>query len=159
MTEERQSGGRPIRILLVEDTLGDIELTRAALDEAKIANDLYVVGDGDQALEYLRRAGAYAEAPTPDIVLLDLNLPKMNGREVLREIKSDPDLRRIPVIVLTTSVADEDVVRAYDEHANAYIQKPVDFDEFTRVVRTMEEFWLTIVKLPNESRSEGRASA
>jgi two-component system, chemotaxis family, response regulator Rcp1 len=142
------SQGRPIEILLVEDNPGDVRLTIEALKDAKVANTLTVAADGVQALELLRRSGAGKSVPHPDLVLLDLNLPKKDGREVLAEIKSDPDLRRIPVVVLTTSRAEEDVIRAYDLHANCYITKPVDFDQFMTVVKTIEGFWLTVVKLP-----------
>lgn len=148
MSDERL--GRPIEILLVEDNPGDIRLTQEGLKEGKIFNNLSVVEDGIEALAFLRREGAYAAAPRPDLILLDLNLPRKDGREVLREIKSDPNLRRIPVVILTTSRAEEDITGTYNQHANCYITKPVDFEQFVNVVKTIENFWLTIVKLPPE---------
>jgi CheY-like chemotaxis protein len=134
--------------LLVEDNPGDVRLTREALKEGKILNDLSVVGDGVEALAFLRREGRYAEAERPDLILLDLNLPKKDGREVLEEIKSDGDLKKIPVVVLTTSAAERDILNAYDLHANCYITKPVDLGQFIKVVQLIEDFWLMIVKLP-----------
>jgi CheY-like chemotaxis protein len=142
------SDGTPIEILLVEDNAGDVRLTREALKEAKVANRLHVAEDGVKAIDFLHRRGSYATAPCPDLVLLDLNLPKKDGREVLAEIKADPVLRRIPVVVLTTSRAEEDILRAYDLYANCYITKPIDFKQFMIVVRSIEDFWLTIVRLP-----------
>jgi chemotaxis family two-component system response regulator Rcp1 len=142
--------GRPIEILLVEDNPGDIRLTREGLKEGRIFNNLSVVEDGVEAMAFLRREGEYADAPHPDLILLDLNLPKKDGREVLKEIKSDPKLRRIPVVILTTSRAEEDIMGTYDQHANCYIIKPVDFDQFVNVVKSIEDFWLTIVRLPPE---------
>ena len=139
---------QPIEILLVEDNAGDVRLTREALAEGKVANHLAVVGDGEAALAYLRRQGAYAGASRPDLVLLDLNMPRKNGHEVLAELKADPDLRRLPVVVLTTSRAEADVLAAYDSHANCYIAKPVDLDQFIAVVSLIQDFWLFIVKLP-----------
>jgi len=136
------------KILLVEDNPGDIRLTREALKEGKILNDLSVVGDGAEALAFLRREGGYAQAAKPDLILLDLNLPKRDGREVLEEIKRDDDLKKIPVVVLTTSAAEQDILEAYDLHANCYITKPVDLGQFIKVVQLIEDFWLTIVKLP-----------
>jgi two-component system, chemotaxis family, response regulator Rcp1 len=140
--------GDGIHILLVEDNPGDVRLTREALRGAKVANDLRVVGDGEEAIEYLRRRGRYVDAPRPDIVLLDLNLPRLDGREVLSDIKSDPDLAKIPIIVLTSSSAERDIQSAYELHANCYISKPVDFTEFIEAVRSLEGFWLRIVRLP-----------
>ena len=140
---------RPIQVLLVDDSPADVRLTREALSEGKISSELNVVGDGVEALRFLRRQGAYANVPRPDLVLLDLNLPRKSGREVLEEIKSDPDLRRIPVMVLTTSRADEDLNVAYSLHANCYVRKPVNLDEFLDVVRSIEQFWFTIVTLPS----------
>ena len=137
-----------IEILLVEDNPGDVRLTREALRDGKVQNRLSVVPDGVEAMAFLRREGAYANAPRPDLILLDLNLPRKNGREVLAEVKSDPDLLRIPVIVLTTSGDDQDVLRAYEYHANCYITKPVDLEQFLAVVRSIEQFWFTIVRLP-----------
>ena len=140
--------GAPIEMLLVEDNPDDVDLTIEALEDAKIANRLHVVSDGVAALAFLHREGGYVHAPRPDLILLDLNLPKKGGREVLAEIKNDPKLRCIPVVVLTTSSADEDILRAYDLHANCYITKPVDFEQFSRVIHAIEDFWLTVVKLP-----------
>jgi len=150
MTQERT---RPIEILLVEDNPGDVRLTQEALKDAKVMNHLYVAKDGEEALEFLRCQGRHAGAVRPDLVLLDLNLPRKDGREVLAEMKNDPDLRRIPVVVLTSSRGEEDVVRTYDLHANCYITKPVDVDRFFEVVQSIEDFWLAVVKLPpNGSR-------
>ncbi|HEX5365649.1 MAG TPA: response regulator [Acidimicrobiales bacterium] len=139
---------RPVEVLLVEDDEGDVLMTREALDEGKVVNRLNVVGDGVEAIAYLRRSGRYAEAARPDLVLLDLNLPKRDGRQVLAEVKDDPDLRRIPIVVLTTSEAEEDVVRSYDLHANAYVTKPVDFERFVEVIRQIDEFFISVVRLP-----------
>jgi CheY-like chemotaxis protein len=141
---------RPVEILLVEDNPGDVRLTREALREGKVRNNLYVVSDGVEALEFLRRQGQHTDAARPDLILLDLNLPRKDGREVLQDIKSDPALRHIPVVVLTSSQADQDIIRAYDLHANCYVTKPVDFEQFIHVVRTIENFWFSIVKLPQE---------
>jgi two-component system response regulator len=143
---------RAVEILLVEDNPGDVELTREALDDAKVANRLSVVDDGADAVDFLFRRGRFKDAPRPDIILLDLNLPRKDGRQVLAEIKANADLAQIPVVVLTTSQAEEDILRAYQLHANCYIAKPVDFNQFLRIVSTIEEFWLTIVKLPNTLR-------
>ncbi len=137
-------------ILLVEDNAGDVRLTREALREGKVRNNLAVASDGIEAVAYLRKEGEYADAVRPDLILLDLNLPRKDGREVLQEIKADPALRNIPVVVLTSSQAEEDIVRAYDLHANCYVTKPVDLDQFIRVVESIEDFWFTIVKLPPE---------
>lgn len=141
--------GRPVEILLVEDNPGDVRLTREALKEAKVSNSLNVVGDGVEAMAFLRREGSYATAPRPDIVLLDLNLPRRDGREVLAEVKADPVLRSIPVVILTTSKAEEDILKTYDLHANCFVTKPVDFDQFIKVIQTIEGFWLSIVQLPS----------
>jgi chemotaxis family two-component system response regulator Rcp1 len=141
---------RPVEILLVEDNPGDVRLTREALREGKVRNNLYVVSDGVEALAFLRRQGQHIDAARPDLILLDLNLPRKDGREVLQDIKSDPALRHIPVVVLTSSQADQDIIRAYDLHANCYVTKPVDFEQFIHVVRTIENFWFSIVKLPQE---------
>ena len=138
----------PIRILLVEDSPGDVRLTVEALKDGKVRNDLSVVGDGVEALAFLQREGKYADAPRPDLILLDLNLPRMDGRELLAIIKQDENLKRIPVVVLTTSEAEVDVLRVYDLNANCYITKPVDLDKFITVIKAIEDFWLTIVKLP-----------
>jgi CheY-like chemotaxis protein len=140
--------GRPIEILLVEDNPGDVRLTQEALREGKVRNNLNVAKDGMEGLDFLRRLGPFAHAPRPDLILLDLNLPKMDGREVLAEIKEDADLRTIPVVVVTSSEAEEDIVRSYDLHANCYIKKPVNLDQFITVVHSIEQFWLTIVTLP-----------
>ncbi len=141
-------GGRPIQILMVEDNPDDIELTVEALKDARVANHLTVVQDGEEALSYLRCRGKYAQAVRPDLILLDLNMPRKNGRDVLRDIKNDPELKRIPVVILTTSQAEDDILHTYDLHANCYITKPVDFNQFLKVVRSIEDFWLTVVKLP-----------
>ncbi|MFI5906907.1 response regulator [Dactylosporangium sp. NPDC051541] len=141
----------PIEVLLVEDDPGDVLMTQEAFEEHKVRNKLNVVQDGEEALAYLRREGKYADAPRPDLILLDLNLPRVDGREVLGVIKEDQDLRRIPVVVLTTSQADEDILRSYSLHANAYVTKPVDFDSFIAVVRQIDEFFVSVVKLPPRS--------
>ena len=140
---------RSAEILLVEDSPDDIDLTIEALDEGKLKNNLNVVMDGEQALSYLKKQGRYQEVLTPDLILLDLNLPKLDGREVLKEIKEDAELRKIPVIILTTSKADEDIMKAYDLHANCYVTKPVGFTSFVDVVKKIEGFWFSIVRLPS----------
>ena len=145
---EAIENGTEIEILLVEDSPADVRLTQEALKEGKIHNNLNVVGDGEEAMDYLYRRGEYSDSVRPDLILLDLNLPRKDGREVLAELKSDEDLKRIPVVILTTSSAEEDVLRTYNLHANCYITKPVDLEQFIRVVRTIEDFWLTVVKLP-----------
>ena len=139
-----------VDILLVEDNPGDVRLTKEALKETKIHNMLHVVADGVEAMDFLRKTGGYSDVPVPDLIMLDLNLPRKDGREVLAEIKGDGELRRIPVVVLTTSSAEEDVLKAYDLHANCFITKPVDFIQFTMVIKSIEDFWFTIVKLPTE---------
>ena len=139
---------RPIEILMVEDNLGDVRLTQEALSEGKVRNHLHVVADGVEAMAFLRREGEHADAPQPDLILLDLNLPKKSGPEVLAEIKADPELRRIPVVILTVSKAEEDVLKSYNLHANCYITKPVNLDQFLEVVKSIEDFWLTVVMLP-----------
>jgi CheY-like chemotaxis protein len=139
--------GRPVEILLVEDNPGDVRLTRESLREGKVQTRLSVVADGDAALDFLHRRGPHA-APRPDLILLDLNLPGRSGREVLADIKADEGLRRIPVVVLTSSQAEQDIVESYNLNANCYVTKPVDLDQFMRVVRSIEDFWLTVVKLP-----------
>jgi CheY-like chemotaxis protein len=141
--------GRPIEILLVEDNPGDVRLTIEALKEGKVRNNLSVARDGVEALTFLHRQGSFSEASRPDLILLDLNLPKKDGREVLADIKNDPVLRRIPVVVLTTSKAEEDILRTYDLHANCYITKPVDLEQFISVVRSIDDFWLSVVRLPS----------
>ena len=140
---------RPIEILLVEDNPGDARLTLEAFKEAKVINNFTVMVDGVEALAYLRRQGAYANATRPDLILLDLNLPRKDGREVLAEIKADEHLMKIPVVVLTTSDAEEDIAKAYSRHANCYITKPVNLDQFLHVVQSIESFWLALVKLPH----------
>jgi len=145
-----RNSGRPINILLVEDNPGDARLTVEALREGKVRNELWVVGDGVEAMAFLRRENNHNGAPRPDLILLDLNLPRKDGRQVLEEIKQDPDLRRIPVLILTTSRAEKDILASYNLHANCYIAKPVDLDEFMEVVKGIQDFWLTIVKLPPE---------
>jgi len=138
----------PIEILLVEDNPGDVRLTREALKEGKVYSNLHTVKDGVEAMDFLHRKGKYKDVPRPDIILLDLNLPKKDGREVLQEIKTDDQLKRIPVVVLTTSKAEEDVLRTYNLHANCYVTKPVDLEKFMVVVKTIDVFWLTVVTLP-----------
>ena len=137
-----------VDVLLVEDDDGDVLMTREAFEHHKIRNKLHVVRDGEEALQFLHREGPYADAPRPGLILLDLNLPRRDGREVLAELKADPELRVIPVVVLTTSEAEEDIVRSYSLHANAYVSKPVDFDRFIDVIRQIDDFFVTVVKLP-----------
>jgi CheY-like chemotaxis protein len=144
------SHGNLVEILLVEDNPGDVRLTREAMKEGKMRNNLSVAEDGVEAMAFLRREGKYADAPRPDVVLLDLNLPRKNGRTVLEEIKADPDLRRIPVVILTSSKAEEDILDSYDSHANCYVTKPGDLEQFIEVVKSIEGFWVQIVKLPKE---------
>ena len=146
MRAERRD--KAVEILLVEDSPGDVDLARDALENGKITNHLSVVGDGVEAMAFLRREGAYADAPRPDLILLDLNLPKTDGREVLAELKADSRLRPIPVVVLTTSRQEEDVLRSYDLHANCFITKPMDLHQFMKVIGAIEDFWLTVVMLP-----------
>jgi len=148
--------GRPIEIMLVEDNPGDVRLIVEAFKENKLRNKLDVVEDDVEAMAFLRQEGKYADAPRPDLILLDLNLPKKDGREVLGEIKTDEDLRRIPVVVLTVSKADEDILKAYNLNANCYITKPIGLEQFIKVVKTIEEFWLTIVKLPPKTVRDER---
>ena len=144
------NGSKPIEILLIEDNAGDARLAREALRDAKVRNNLSWVSDGVEGLAYLRREGKYDKALRPDLILLDLNLPRKDGREVLSEIKTDDKFKRIPVVILTTSQAEEDILKAYHLNANCYISKPVDLDQFMKVVKCIEDFWLTIVKLPSE---------
>ena len=146
---------RPVEILLVEDNLGDARLTQEALKEGKIRNNLHHAKDGVEALSFLRREGPHASAPTPDIVLLDLNLPKKDGRQVLAEMKADEALKTIPVVVLTTSEAEQDILRSYERHANCYETKPVDLEKFISIVRAIEDFWLAVVKLPPSPAAPG----
>jgi chemotaxis family two-component system response regulator Rcp1 len=143
-----------IQVLLVEDNPGDVRLTKEALKEGKLLNQLTVVGDGVEALSFLRKEGIYADALQPELILLDLNLPKKDGREVLAEIKADPNLRRIPVVVLTTSSSEEDILKIYDLHANCYITKPVDLEQFMGVVKSIEDFWVSVVKLPSHEATK-----
>ncbi|MFH1759700.1 MAG: response regulator [bacterium] len=145
-----EGGNKPIDILLVEDNPGDIRLTQEALKEEKLHVGLYVVNDGIKAMAFLRKQAEYRDVPTPDLILLDLNLPQKDGREVLKEIKSDNGLKRIPVVILTTSEAEEDILKSYNLHANCYIRKPVDLDQFMNVIKYIKNFWLTIVKLPGK---------
>lgn len=140
--------GKEIEVLLVEDNPGDIQLTKEAFLEGKVHNNLNVVMDGVEAMAFLRKEGTYKDAPRPDLILLDLNLPRMDGREVLAEIKKDPNLMTIPVVILTTSGAEEDIIKTYNLHANCYITKPVDLTQFINVVQSIENFWLTMVRLP-----------
>ncbi len=145
-----QPNGSLVEILLVEDNPGDVRLTQEAMKEGKMRNNLSVARDGVEAMAFLRHEGEFKDAPRPDVVLLDLNLPKKDGREVLAEIKADPELRRIPVVVLTSSKADEDIASSYDSHANCYVTKPGDLEQFMEVIRSVEGFWVQIVKLPKE---------
>ena len=146
---ESEETARPVEILLVEDNPGDMRLTKEALKEGKVYNNLHWANDGVEALAFLRREGKYSAAPAPDIILLDLNLPKKDGREVLLAVKSDDRLKHIPVVILTTSKAEEDVLRTYNLHANCYVTKPVDLEKFIVVVKSIDAFWLTVVTLPN----------
>jgi two-component system, chemotaxis family, response regulator Rcp1 len=147
--ETNKSSLQPIEILLVEDNPGDTRLAKEALKESKLINNLSIAEDGVEAMNFLYKKGKYSNAPRPDLVILDLNLPKKDGREVLAEIKNDDDLKRIPVVILTISKAEEDILKSYNLHANCFITKPLDLNQFIRVVKSIEDFWLTIVKLPN----------
>jgi len=149
---EREKAAPPVEILLVEDNPGDVRLTQEALKEGKVYNNLHWAKDGVEALEFLKQQGKHAKAPRPDIILLDLNLPKKDGREVLAMIKKDSDLKHIPVVVLTTSEAEEDVLKSYELHANCYVTKPVDLEKFIHVVQSIDRFWLTVVTLPPNGR-------
>jgi two-component system, chemotaxis family, response regulator Rcp1 len=149
MSESPRSPGGAIEVLLVEDSPGDVRLTREALKDAKVHISLHVATDGIEAMAYLERTGTHVDAPRPDLILLDLNLPRKDGREVLKEIKESPSLRSIPVVILTTSSSDADVLQSYYLHANCYISKPVDLDGFLKVVRSIDDFWLSVVKLPH----------
>jgi two-component system, chemotaxis family, response regulator Rcp1 len=144
-----ESPSMPVDILLVEDNAGDVRLTREVLRDSKVRNNLIVASNGEEALACLRKQGKFKDTIRPDLILLDLNLPKKDGREVLAEIKDDADLKRIPVVILTTSKAEEDILRTYNLHANCYVTKPVDLEQFVKVVKSLEDFWLAIVKLPN----------
>jgi two-component system, chemotaxis family, response regulator Rcp1 len=148
----REKAAPPVEILLVEDNPGDVRLTKEALKEGKVYNNLHWAKDGVEALEFLKRQGKHANAPRPDIILLDLNLPKKDGREVLAQIKRDSELKQIPVVVLTTSEAEEDVLKSYELHANCYVTKPVDLEKFIHVVQSIDRFWLTVVTLPPAER-------
>jgi CheY-like chemotaxis protein len=141
---------QPVEILLVEDNPGDVRLVQEALRDSKLINKMHAVADGQKALAYLRKEGLFANAVRPDLILLDLNLPRKDGREVLAEIKADDKLRQIPVVIVTSSKAEEDILKAYDHHANCYITKPVDLEKFMEVVRAIEEFWVSIVRLPSK---------
>ena len=143
-----QQAGRAVEILLVEDNPGDVRLTQEAFNDAKVWNHLHVVGDGEEALAFLHNEGQYTSAPHPDLILLDLNLPKKDGREVLEQVKNDPLTKRIPVVVLTTSKEERDIVETYNLHANCYITKPVDLEQFNTIVRYLDNFWFSVVKLP-----------
>jgi CheY-like chemotaxis protein len=147
--ETSQTYLHPIVILLVEDNPGDSRLAIEAMKDSKLKNILYVVEDGVEAMDFLHKKGKYSEMPRPDLILLDLNLPKKDGREVLAEVKNDNDLKRIPVVILTISKAEEDIIKSYNLHANCYVTKPLDLDQFMKVIKSIEDFWLTIVKLPN----------
>jgi len=144
--------GKPVEILLVEDNPGDVRLTQEAFKDGKMLNKLHVVEDGMEALAFLKREGKYTDVPRPELILLDLNLPGKDGRDVLAEIKVDRDLKRIPVVILTTSRSEEDILRSYDLNANCYITKPLELDKFIEIVKSIEDFWLTIVKLPTEGK-------
>ncbi|MGA2676764.1 MAG: response regulator [Methanobacterium sp.] len=146
----RGLNGRPVEILLVEDNEGDIGLVEEVFEEGRINNNLSVAEDGDEAMMFLRKEGQFANATRPDLILLDLNLPGKDGREVLKEVKEDDNLKKIPIVVLTTSKAEEDILKSYDLHANSYITKPVDFDQFINVIKSIESFWLEVVKLPSQ---------
>jgi chemotaxis family two-component system response regulator Rcp1 len=146
---KQQDNSKLVDILLVEDNEGDARLAKEAMRDSKIRNTLHHVSDGEEAMAFLRKEGQYAKAPRPDLVLLDLNLPKKDGRQVLAEIKNDDELKRIPVVILTVSSAEEDILKSYNLHANCFITKPIDLSQFMKVVRSVEDFWLTIVKLPN----------
>jgi len=148
----RNMDTKPVEILLVEDNEGDVGLVEEVFEDAKIRNTLHVAEDGEEAMLFLNKEKPFANAPTPDIILLDLNLPQKDGREVLEEIKTDDKLKRIPVVVLTTSKAEEDIVKSYDLHANSYITKPVDFDQFIKVIKSIEDFWLEVVRLPSSKK-------
>ena len=150
MTNENSErmAGKKIEILLVEDNIGDQRLTIEAFKDSRVCNKLNIAGDGIEALEFLRKEGKYANSPTPDLILLDLNMPRKDGREVLAEIKLDEKLRRIPVVILTTSLAEADILKTYNLHANCYITKPVDLDQFLQMIKSLEDFWFSIVKLP-----------
>jgi len=146
---KRKNFVKPVDILLVEDNQGDADLAREALSDSKMLNNLFVVDDGEQAMDFLYKRGNFTKVPRPDLVILDLNLPKKDGREVLAEVKADKSLKRIPIVILTTSKAEEDIIKTYDLHANCYITKPIDLDQFLNVVKAIESFWMSIVILPD----------
>jgi len=148
--EDTHLAGRPIEVLMVEDNPGDVRLTQEALADGKVLNNISVVEDGVEALQYLKREGQYSQVSRPDLILLDLNLPKKDGRELLRDIKADADLKRIPIVILTTSKEEQDIIKSYDLGASCFITKPVDLDQFIDVVHSIEDFWLTVVSLPRE---------
>lgn len=154
MSESGRHTPEPAQLLLVEDNPGDVRLTREAFKQGRIDNDLHTVSDGSDALDFLHQRGEYEDAPRPDLVLLDLNLPRKDGEEVLADLKDDPELQSIPVIVLTSSRAEEDIARSYELHANAYLTKPVDPDEFIETVRAFEKFWFSVVRLPPEEDAQ-----
>ncbi len=147
---------KPIDILMVEDNEGDVRLAIEAFKKGRLRNLIHIVVDGVEASEFLTRQGRFSQAPRPDLILLDLNLPRKDGRELLREIKTDPDLKRIPVVVLTTSQAEEDILRSYNSHANCYITKPIDMAQFYKIIASIEDFWLTVVKLPPQDKENAR---
>jgi two-component system, chemotaxis family, response regulator Rcp1 len=151
--ESNETRAEPIEVLLVEDSIGDIRLTREAFKDAKVHINLHVAADGAEAMAFLKREGQHADAARPDLILLDLNLPKKDGREVLREIKENPTLGIIPVVILTTSASEADILRTYQLHANCYITKPVDLEGFLKVVKSIDSFWLSVVKLPRGAKS------
>jgi two-component system, chemotaxis family, response regulator Rcp1 len=153
MNVSSRNGLAPIEVLLVEDSVGDVRLTREAFKDARVHINLHVAVDGDDAMAFLKRERQYADAPRPDLILLDLNLPKKDGREVLKEIKENPTLATIPVVILTTSASEEDILRTYQLHANCYITKPVDLEGFLKVVKSIDTFWLSVVKLPPDPNS------
>jgi two-component system, chemotaxis family, response regulator Rcp1 len=153
MNVSSRNGLAPIEVLLVEDSVGDVRLTREAFKDARVHINLHVAVDGDDAMAFLKRERQYANAPRPDLILLDLNLPKKDGREVLKEIKENPTLAIIPVVILTTSASEEDILRTYQLHANCYISKPVDLEGFLKVVKSIDTFWLSVVKLPRDPNS------
>jgi two-component system, chemotaxis family, response regulator Rcp1 len=148
MTPQPSNAARPVQILIVEDNPADARLVREVMRDSKVLNEIHWVPDGVEALAFLRRQGKYPNAPRPNLIFLDLNMPRKDGREVLREIKDDDSLRRIPIVVMTSSQAEEDVARAYDQHANCYVRKPIDFEQFHSVVKTLENFWFATVELP-----------
>jgi CheY-like chemotaxis protein len=153
MMESIGTDAKPMEVLLVEDSPGDVRLTREAFKDAKVLINLHVASDGTEAMAFLKRDGGHTNAPRPDLILLDLNLPKKDGREVLQEIKQSPTLKSIPVVILTTSASDADILRSYLLHANCYITKPVDLKGFLNVVKSIDNFWLSVVKLPHEAHS------